>query len=65
VISGHELAAYAFTAGLMDEIKLFIAPIILGGGKKSLPAGVRLELELVDERRIQSDGRDQMAERGL
>jgi dihydrofolate reductase len=56
VISGHELAACAFRAGLVDEIKLFIAPIILGGGKESLPDGVRLGLELVDERRFKGSG---------
>lgn len=56
VISGHELAAYAFRAGLVDEIQLFIAPIILGGGKKSLSDGVRLGLELVDERRFKGSG---------
>lgn len=56
VISGHELAAHAFRAGLIDEIKLFIAPILLGGGKKSLPDGVRLGLELVDERRFEASG---------
>lgn len=56
VISGHELAAHAFRAGLIDEIKLFIAPIVLGGGKKSHPDGVRLALELVDERRFKESG---------
>jgi len=56
VISGHELAAYAFSAGLVDEIQLFIAPINLGGGKKSLSDGVRLGLELVDERRFKASG---------
>jgi len=56
VISGHELAAHAARAGFVDEIKLFVAPIILGGGKKSLPDGVRLGLELVDERRFKESG---------
>jgi len=56
VISGHELAAYAFRAGLVDELKLFIAPIILGGGKKALADDARLGLELVDERRFNASG---------
>jgi dihydrofolate reductase len=56
VISGHDLAAHAFKAGLVDEIRLFIAPIIGGGGKKSLPDGVRMGLELVDERRFKASG---------
>ena len=47
-IGGAELAAHAFRAGLIDEINLFIAPVILGGGKKALPDDIRMELELLD-----------------
>lgn len=53
-VGGPNLAANAFKAGLVDECHLFIAPIIVGGGKQSLPADVRLELELLDERRFGS-----------
>jgi dihydrofolate reductase len=53
-IAGAELAAHAFKAGLVDECHLFLAPVIVGGGKRSLPSGVRLQLELVDERRFAS-----------
>jgi dihydrofolate reductase len=53
-IGGPELAAEAFRAGLIDECHLLIAPIIVGGGGRSLPDDVRLELELVDERRFDS-----------
>ena len=53
-IGGAELAAQAFRSGLIDECCLFIAPIILGGGKPALPDNVRLELELLDERRFGS-----------
>lgn len=56
VISGHELAAHAFQARLVDELQLFIAPIVLGGSKRSLPKGVRLPLELIDERRFNGAG---------
>ena len=52
LIGGPELAAHAFRAGLIDECQLIIIPIILGGGKPSLPANVRLELELLEERRF-------------
>jgi dihydrofolate reductase len=52
VIGGPELAAHAFRAGLIDECHLFITPIIVGGGKPSLPDHVRLELELLEERRF-------------
>ena len=51
-VGGPELAAHAFRAGLVDELHLFVAPIVVGGGKKSLPDDVRLRLELLDERRF-------------
>ena len=51
-VAGPELAAHAFRAGLVDELHLFVAPIVVGGGKKSLPDDVRLRLELLDERRF-------------
>ncbi len=51
-IGGPDLAAHAFRAGLIDEIHLFLAPIIVGGGKQSLPDDVRMKLTLVDQRRF-------------
>jgi dihydrofolate reductase len=51
-VGGPELAAQAFKAGLVDECHLFLTPIIVGGGKRSLPNNVRLKLELLDERRF-------------
>jgi dihydrofolate reductase len=51
-VGGPELAAQAFRAGLVDEVQLFISPITVGGGKRALPDGVRVELELLDERRF-------------
>ncbi|MBI5031601.1 MAG: dihydrofolate reductase family protein [Chloroflexi bacterium] len=52
LIGGPELAAHAFRSGLIDECHLFLIPIIVGGGKPSLPGNVRLELELLEERRF-------------
>jgi dihydrofolate reductase len=52
VVGGPELAAQAFRAGLVDECHLFVAPVLVGGGKRSLPDDVRLELELLGERRF-------------
>ena len=52
LIGGPELAAHAFRAGLIDECHLFLLPIIVGGGKRALPDNVRLELELLEERRF-------------
>jgi dihydrofolate reductase len=49
-IGGPEIAAHAFRAGLVDECQLYIAPIVVGGGKPSLPDDVHLELELLEER---------------
>ena len=51
-VGGAELAAQAFRAGLVDECHLFLNPVLIGGGTRSLPDGVRLELELLDERRF-------------
>ena len=51
-VGGAELAALAFGAGLVDECHLFLAPIVVGGGKRALPRHVRVELELLDERRF-------------
>jgi dihydrofolate reductase len=51
-IGGPELAAHAFRAGLIDECHLFLSPVVVGGGKRALPAGVRLRLELLSERRF-------------
>jgi dihydrofolate reductase len=51
-VGGADLAAQAIKAGLVDEYHLFLTPIIVGGGKQSLPDNVRLELELLDERRF-------------
>lgn len=52
LIGGAELASHAFRAGLIDEYHLFITPIIVGGGKSALPDNVRIELELLEERRF-------------
>jgi dihydrofolate reductase len=51
-VGGPDLAAHAFEAGLVDELHLVLAPTVVGGGKRSLPDEVRLELELLDERRF-------------
>ena len=51
-VGGPGLAALALEAGLVDELRLFVAPILVGGGRRSLPDHVRLEVELLDERRF-------------
>ena len=54
LVGGPGLAAQAFEAGLVDELHLFVAPVVVGGGRKSLPDNVRVRLELLDERRFRS-----------
>jgi dihydrofolate reductase len=53
-VGGPELAAQAIVAGLVDDYHLFVVPVVVGGGKRALPDGVRVELELLDERRFAS-----------
>jgi dihydrofolate reductase len=54
-VGGAELAAQAIAAGLVDEYHLFLAPVVVGGGKRSLPnRDVRVNLELVHERRFRN-----------
>jgi dihydrofolate reductase len=51
-VGGPDLAAQAIKAGLVDEFHLFLVPIVVGGGNQALPDNVRLQLELLDERRF-------------
>jgi dihydrofolate reductase len=51
-IGGPQLAAEAIRAGLVDELHLFVSPVVVGGGNAALLDGVRWDLELVGERRF-------------
>lgn len=51
-ISGPSLAAHAWKARLVDECHLFVAPVVIGGGLRAFPDGVRADLELVNQRRF-------------
>jgi riboflavin biosynthesis pyrimidine reductase len=53
-VGGATLAAAAIRANLVDEFHQFIAPVIVGGGTRYLPDGVRQDLELLDEQRFGS-----------
>src|SRR5579872_1443857 len=53
-VGGAELAGQAIKAGLVDELQLFVVPVIVGGGKAWLPSQVRLDLDLVDSRSFAS-----------
>ena len=52
MIGGANIAAEAFRAGLIDRCDLFLAPIVVGGGKPALPDRIRLDLELLDHQRF-------------
>ena len=51
-VGGPGLAAEAIRAGLVDQVHLYLNPIVVGGGTRALPDEVRWELELLDERRF-------------
>jgi dihydrofolate reductase len=53
-VGGPKLAGHALKADLVDELQLFLAPVVVGGGTPALPDGACLELELLDERRFGS-----------
>lgn len=53
-VGGPGIAAHALRAGVVDECRLFVAPAVVGGGTAWLPDDVRLDLELLDERRFVS-----------
>lgn len=53
-VDGPNLAGQAIAAGLVDEYHLFITTSVVGGGKRFFPDGVRLDLDLVEERAFDS-----------
>jgi len=53
-IGGPTLAGQALALGLVDEVHLFLHPVIVGGGTSALPDDVRVDLSLLDEHRFDS-----------
>jgi dihydrofolate reductase len=51
-IGGAELAGAAIAAGLVDELHLYLHPIVIGAGKRALPTSPRVALQLLDQRRF-------------
>lgn len=51
-ISGPELAAAAFLAGIVDDVHLFLTPVAIGLGKAARPQGLRLKLDLLGQHRF-------------
>jgi dihydrofolate reductase len=52
LVGGPGLAAHALRAGVVDELLLVLSPVVVGAGKPALPTDLRLDLELIDERRF-------------
>jgi dihydrofolate reductase len=53
-IGGPALASLALTAGLVDEIQLYLTPIVLGAGKRAFPVDTHLPLKLSEEKRFET-----------
>ena len=51
-VGGSDLAGQAILAGLVDEYEIFLVPVLVGGGQRCLPDGVRSDLALLDQRRF-------------
>ena len=51
-IGGPTLASSALSAGLVDEIRMLVCPIVVGAGTACLPPALKLGLDLLDERRF-------------
>ena len=53
-VGGPGLAVHALKAGLVDEVRTFVYPVIVGGGNRFLPDRVRARLQLLAERTFAS-----------
>ena len=51
-VGGPTLAAEAFRAGLVDDVHLFLHPVLVGGGTRALPDDVHARLDLVAVDRV-------------
>jgi riboflavin biosynthesis pyrimidine reductase len=52
LVGGPNLAGQALAAGLVDELALYVWPMVLGGRKPALPTDTRADLGLIDEHRF-------------
>ena len=52
IVAGADLASQAIKGGLVDEYQFFVVPVVVGGGKRAMPGGVRQNLKLLAERRF-------------
>lgn len=49
-IGGPHLAAQALASGLVDELHFFVSPVVVGGGTRALPDGVKVNADLIQQR---------------
>ncbi len=54
LVGGPNLVAQAIVAGLVDELILYVWPVVLGGRNPALPSDTHVDLELIDEHRFDS-----------
>ena len=52
VIGGADLGGQALAADLVDEVHQYLVPVLVGGGTRALPDGVKRARELVEARRF-------------
>lgn len=52
LVGGAGIAAHALRAGLVDECLVTVLPVVVGGGKPAFAGDLRLDLDLVEERRF-------------
>jgi len=53
-VAGADLAGQALAWQLVDELHLFVVPVVVGGGKAWLPKRLHLDLELLEARPVAS-----------
>jgi dihydrofolate reductase len=53
-IGGPGIAGHALRTGVVDECHLFVVPVVVGGGTRAFPDDLRIDLELLDERRFET-----------
>ena len=54
-VSGADLAAHLAQAGLIDEYRLYMHPVVLGGGKPYFQSGLSLRLMPLGTERLPQD----------
>jgi dihydrofolate reductase len=53
-IGGATLAGSALLAGLVDEVRLLLVPVVVGGGTPALPPGLHASLRLLETRTFEN-----------